>query len=193
MPNFALQLAPLLGVVVGAVLSYVVTARVERAKWNRERAARWDSARMEAYAAYANIIKQYTQVATRIAASVGLGSSEKPLSPDEGLSKLAELEVQRGTRWEAVLLLGDADTIAAARGWHECVWKLEWFATGRLRSEVTWKEMWEEATRDRARFYECARRSLEIPRVGELPESGWHRKPVLLAELSKRESGPPAL
>jgi len=184
---YVVQLLPLLGVAIGAVVTYAVIAQVIRARWLRERDARWDQARLDAYAAYANIIKQYTQIAIRIAATRGFGASDKPLSPEEGLPMLAELDAERNNRWEAVLLLGDPDTIAAARRWHEVVWKLEWFANGSLRSKTMWDEMWQQAARDRARFYECARRSLGIGGGDAMPESGWERKSLVWQQLRERD------
>ncbi|MEU0587838.1 hypothetical protein [Streptomyces sp. NPDC006132] len=39
--------------------------------------------------------------------------------------QLAEAEARRAAEWETVLLVGDAETIAAARKWHEAVWNVE--------------------------------------------------------------------
>lgn len=44
------QLPVLLGVGVGTLATYATTSLADRARWRRERTARWDEARMRAYA-----------------------------------------------------------------------------------------------------------------------------------------------
>ena len=69
------QLPALVGVVIGALASYLAGAATERARWRRQHAARWDASRMEAYASYALTVKTFILIANRISASRNLGSS----------------------------------------------------------------------------------------------------------------------
>ena len=71
-------------------------------------------------------------ISNRIAAARGLPSDGNLLSSEEGLELLAKAEMERGSRWESVLLLGSSATIRAGREWHQCAWTLEWFARGKL-------------------------------------------------------------
>jgi hypothetical protein len=82
-------------------------------------------------------------ISSRIAAARGLPSLGSPLPLEEGLEALAVAEMERGTRWESVLLLGSPDAIAAGRQWHQCAWKLEWFARGKLEGAEAYKDAWE--------------------------------------------------
>jgi hypothetical protein len=119
---------PLLGVLVGAMASYIAGAAAERRRWRRETQIRWDTKRLDAYAGYANAVKTFILIANRVSAARGIGTAAQPVAIEEGLEQLAEAE--RGSAWEHVLLLGDPDTIAAARRWHKGAWHLEHFSRG---------------------------------------------------------------
>jgi hypothetical protein len=86
------QLPALIGVVVGAVMSYSGSALAERSRWRRSLTTRWDEKRLDAYAGYADAVKQETRLSLRIAAALQLGPRLRPLSLDIGLPLLAEAE-----------------------------------------------------------------------------------------------------
>jgi hypothetical protein len=159
------QLPALVGVVIGALASYLAGASTERARWRREHAARWDAKRMEAYAGYALTVKTFIVIANRIRAGRDLGSSTQPLQADQGLEKLAEAEIDRAAAWEQVLLIGDPATIAAARNWHQCAWDLESFASGSKTGKQGWYAAVVAANDARAEFYRNARRDLAVAGV----------------------------
>ncbi len=115
MSNLTQPLPALLGVVVGALASYVVHATSERARWRRTRNERWDVARMEAYVRYGNAIKATTMIATRLAGERGYVPTVERVPLDEGLAELAKAQLDRALLWEEVQLLGHPDTIRAAR------------------------------------------------------------------------------
>jgi hypothetical protein len=124
--------------------------------------------------AYANSIKSLTLIANRLCALRGLGSLAQPIPEDEGLTRLAEAETRRGEVWEQVLLLGDPDTIAAARFWHERVWELVLLTRGRDATAPSWAETMKEMQRARAAFYKSARRNLGV--IGDVPAAPWPRR-----------------
>ncbi|MFD5424511.1 hypothetical protein [Streptomyces sp. NPDC127084] len=168
------QLPALIGVVVGSVASYATQNLTERRKWKRQRDERWDEKRFETYARYGNVLKAQLRIAQRIGAGLGFSDVVDPLEPAEGLPLLAEAESLRGAEWEAVLLVGDAATIAAARRWHETVWGIELLVReGHVEAEV-WTKAHRLASAARDGFYQNARRDLGIG--GESPPSGeWPR------------------
>jgi hypothetical protein len=172
MSGFLQQLPTLLGVVVGALTSFLVTSAGERVRWRRSQAVRWDENRMRIYADYAAAVKRWAYLACRVAAARGFDHSAVPLPPEDGLPALAEAEDQRGARWESVLLLGTPETVAAARDWHQAVHRLDWFARGRLTNSSEWRPAIKEMERLRDRFYECARRDLGVS-SGSLPPPYW--------------------
>ena len=65
------QLPVLLGVIVGALGSYLTTSVTERARWKRALDSRWDDRRVEAYASYGQSVKRMIMIASRIAAGRG--------------------------------------------------------------------------------------------------------------------------
>lgn len=175
MSNLVLQQFPaLVGVGVGALATYATTSLAERSRWRRERSARWDEARMRAYADYGNAVRNMSNLALRIMAGRGLSTAEwPPLDPDAAaLETLATAETERGRAWEAVLLLGNPDTVRAAREWHQAVWCLEWFARGMLTATDQFRPAKMDADRARDKFYEAARQDLGV-KGRELPIAPW--------------------
>ncbi|MCL3996389.1 MULTISPECIES: hypothetical protein [Streptomyces] len=97
-----------------------------------------------------------------------------PLDPEQGLAQLAEAEARRATEWETMLLVGEAETIAAARRWHESVWNVELYARGLKDDPAGWETAVGQMSRARDGFYALARRDLGI--IGPPPPSGnWPR------------------
>jgi hypothetical protein len=158
------QVPVLLGVIVGALASYLTTAATERARWKRALDSRWDDRRVEAYASYAQSVRRLINIAGRIAAGRGLGGDGEPLSPiQENLDLLAAAEAERGWQWETVLLLGHPQTVAAARNWHEHAWRLEWYARARLTgNNADWQAARTATDVARHKFYEAARSDLRV-------------------------------
>jgi hypothetical protein len=186
MGSIMAQASTLLAVVVGGSMTYLITSMSDRARWRRERSARWDVDRMEAYFAYAHATKASTHVAIRVATTRGLGSIASPLPVEEGMSRLSAMEVDRGALWEKVLLLGDPDTIRAGREWHEHVWQLGWFAEGRFTDAGDWATTVKNADGARHRFYESARKSLEVSGA-DLPVAGWTRRQQVYENTVRRQ------
>jgi hypothetical protein len=169
------QVPVLLGVIIGALGSYLTTAATERARWKRALDSRWDDRRVEAYASYAQSVKRMIKVAGRIAAGRDLGGDDEPLAPtQENLELLADAEAERGRQWETVLLLGHPQTVAAGRSWHERAWRLEAYARALLTgSNSDWQAAISAADVARHAFYESARIDLGVS-GGALPGSESH-------------------
>lgn len=169
------QLLALLGVVIGAACSYIVSARVEQSRWRRARAERWDETRLKTYIRYSSTLKEQIRVSQRIGASLGFEHVTDPISPEEGLTLLAEVESRRAAEWESMLLVGQADTIRAARRWHETVWNLELYARGTKTEPDDWRKALQMMSDARDDFYASARQDLGIG--GPPPPSGsWPRE-----------------
>src|SRR5579862_6933195 len=81
--NMFNQLLVLAGVVTGALASYFTTAANERARWKRTLDSRWDDRRVEAYALYAQAVKDIIVISSRITAGRGISLNPDPLSPTE--------------------------------------------------------------------------------------------------------------
>ena len=177
MSSVTQQLPALIGVVVGAAASYLVGAATERARWRREQSSRWDDKRAQAYAEYGYAIKSLYVQSLRIANSRMRGDPGDSMDYDKALAELGRLADERAAKWETVLLLGNPQTIAAARTWHRHVWQMEFFARGERTDADQYHTLREDVDTDRARFYEAARRDLGIT-SGEAPRGGpWDEPP----------------
>lgn len=159
------QLLILAGVVVGALASYLTTAAAERTRWKRTLDSRWDDRRVEAYASYAQVVKDIITISSRIYSgrNITTGPSQ------ENLELLASVGRKRAAAWETVLLLGHPETVVAARNWHESVWRLERWARGEATGRhEDWEKARSEVNRTRSLFYESARKDLQVS-GGTLP------------------------
>jgi len=178
---FTTQLPTLIGVIVGAGASFIATFANERTRWQRQREIRWDENRAAAYMEYGYTVKRIIDVSRRIAAGSGTPEYLPPLDLDAGLVELAAADADRGMKWEAVLLIGSADTIEAARQWHSCAWRLEHHVRGDV--QIEWQDELRKTAVARRAFYHAARQDLGVR--GFLPTEGEINLPGL------REEGTP--
>ncbi|HEX7658352.1 MAG TPA: hypothetical protein VF444_02645 [Pseudonocardiaceae bacterium] len=162
------QLPALIGVVVGATMSYVSTSLSERSRWRRSQAVRWDERRLTAYTDYGNAVKELVLLADRIAAGRGLSTSPQPLDPDEeALTTLADAAARCSVLRETLRLLADTDTITAATNMNHHAWQLEWFARGQLDGGPTaYDRAFKEYKKARDEYLRCARKSLQVAGPG---------------------------
>ncbi|MER5380498.1 hypothetical protein ABT040_09485 [Streptomyces sp. NPDC002688] len=157
------QVFTLLGVLIGAAASYLVTAATERSRWRRQFETRWDERQFDSYLQFAETVDKFVSLVIRIVAGRGLFDLPQPLGQEEGLELLAQAEMERGRAFEPLLLVGDADTIAAARSLQRGTWRLERFARGlRTGSPDEWVEEFLQYQVSRDAYYVAARKSLGI-------------------------------
>jgi hypothetical protein len=184
------QVPAFVGVAVGALLSFVLSAVADRARWQRDVAVRWDPQRMTVYAEYAFAVREMFQIVLAVATRHGYGQGpSRPVGPDEDTA-LAEAEADRAARFEAMLLVGNPRTVAAARRWHQAVWHLECFARGRLTGQAEWSVAIHEFGEARAEFYRAGRRDLGI--AGGLPRTSTPAWKAALARRAAQALGPAA-
>ena len=121
MSGFTQVLSTLTAVAVGALATYLAGAATERTRWRRERSARWDDRRAQAYADYARAVKNVHVQGMRADGLRRTGTGARA-AYEEALTELERLTDDRTAKWETVLLLGDPETIEAGRTWHRRVW-----------------------------------------------------------------------
>ena len=172
------QVLPLLGVIIGALASYLAGAATERARWRREQSSRWDEQRAQAYAQYGYAVKNVYVHCRRIIEMRNQGSKGNAPKLDDAFAQLGVLTDERTARWESVLLLGDPATIAAARTWHRRVWHVELFARGERDDVEELNTVHDQVIQDRDRFYAAARRDLGIT-SGDIPYGGPWQAPAI--------------
>ncbi len=178
--SWTVQLLTIVGVAVGAMATFISTRLVDRARWQREEALRWDAKRLDCYSEFAVAIKRFIAIAARLCAGLGLPETAQPLDPATGLPALADADQDLSVKWEQVMMLGSPDAITAAREWRSVAWHLEWFARGLRNDPAEYEQVNVEKGAARSRFYTAARADLGIV-SGPLPETTWPPKVVLLS------------
>lgn len=170
---------PLITGIAGVLLGGLVTFSNDRAKWQRERAARWDERRLAAFVDYAAAVKREVHLCIRMAASMNLGTmDEAPLDKVEGVPLLNATEERRADAFEGLLLLADKETILAARAWHESVWRLRDTVNGtRTVDQETFMSLFRATGVARDGFHLAARESLSV--TSEFARSLAFKTPVV--------------
>ncbi|WP_186404098.1 hypothetical protein [[Actinomadura] parvosata] len=172
MQNFMEQLPALIGVLLGAVGTYSVTALTERKRWKRQLATRWDERRVIAYMEYAHAVKKTISICVKLAAQRDVGVELNFLAPEYAESDLAAAEEERTISWEAVLLFGSDEAIAAGRRWHEAVFRLELIATGQ-EADLSWDLAIKATSRARGEFYRVVKREIGMKETGTPGAYDW--------------------
>jgi hypothetical protein len=176
MASVVQQLPALIGVVVGALASYLVSTAAERRRWQRQQSTRWDDKRAQAYVEYGNAVKSVFYKCGTITNFRGLGLMYQQIDETTELSELGRLASERSAKWESLLLLGDTGTLLAAREWHRHVGEMQKFVRNNRTDVGEWKTLFVDVDAARTRFYEAARRDLGI-RGGPLPPGGPWEEP----------------
>ncbi|WP_158883357.1 hypothetical protein [Amycolatopsis anabasis] len=166
------QVLTIAGVLLGSTATFIATSAIERTRWRRAHSARWDDKRLEAYTEYANAVKKMVRLCRRIAETKDLLPTGRPIDLEAGFAEIAEAETERALNWETVLLLGEPATIAAARAWHEQVWRLEILLRQGDPDTSSFADAYQQSMRLRNEFYARARADLNVT-SGPLPELTW--------------------
>jgi hypothetical protein len=155
---------PIFAAIGGAFVGWLASFTNERAKWRRERVARWDERRLTAFIGYSSAVKRQVHLCLRLAASNNLGTMDVgTLDAAKGLPLLEAADARRAELFEGLLLLADKPTITAARRWQEAVWKLHETVNGtRTVNQRTFMSLFGTAGKARDKFYRVARSSLSV-------------------------------
>jgi hypothetical protein len=162
------QLLTLLGVGVGALASFVSTRLVDRSRWQREEAVRWEMKRLECYSEFSSSISHFTNIANRISAGLNLPANVQPVDTDTTLADMAAAEAELSVKWEQMLMLGSPEAITAAQEWRHEAWQLESFARGSRSDPAEFLKATQDRREARRRFYTAARADLGVL-SGDIP------------------------
>jgi hypothetical protein len=157
------ELIALVGVVVGALLSWLASVVNERARFQRARQTYWRDKRLEAYVDFASATKSYMGVLFRIGSSMGVDPQTEPLTPDQGAILLASAFEQREIAFEKMRLVGSSTTCDAARTWVRAVYELRHSLD--LADSLTrerWQELVRRANEGRSHFHQAAQSDLGV-------------------------------
>ncbi|WP_119293247.1 hypothetical protein [Streptomyces sp. YIM 130001] len=157
------QLPALLGVVIGALGSYMVVMLGDDARFRREQASRREDRRLAAYSEFARSLRASVSVMFRAAAQLGSDPHPHPLPLEEAAARLGEAAEARDLAWESVLLFGAAEVVEAAREWAVAVAEMEQAMRTEAHDREGWKALVEKQRVGREGFYAAARRDVSLP------------------------------
>ncbi|MFJ9009584.1 hypothetical protein [Streptomyces canus] len=163
MSEFIQQLPALIGVVIGALGSYVVVVRGDRVRFQRERAARWEERKLTVYGEYARTLKKSVTLAYRAAAHYGNDRHPHPLTPEEAQPLLTQATIERDPAGEALILLGSPEVVERARVWVVVLLEMEDFLRRQTRDPAAWQAMVERQRAGREGYYAAVREDLALP------------------------------
>jgi len=163
MSAFIQQLPALIGVVIGAIGSYLVVVRGDQVRFRRERTVRWEERRLAVYTDYARALKKTVTLTYRIAADLGNGTHPHPLSPREAEPLLTEATVGRDPSAEVLIMLGSREVVETARAWAAAVMEMERFLRTGRRDPRAWQALVERQRAGREAYYTAVREDLALP------------------------------
>ncbi|MEU6253742.1 hypothetical protein [Streptomyces sp. NPDC047043] len=163
MSAFIQQLPALIGVVIGALGSYLAVVRGDRARFRREQAARWEERRLAVYGDYARSVKATVTVTYRVAAEHGNDPHPDPLALDEARPLLAEATTGRDPSGEALIMLGSPAVVDMARAWVMTAMEMERFVREGTRDPEAWQALLERQRVGREGYYTAVREDLGLP------------------------------
>jgi hypothetical protein len=163
MSAFLQQLPTLIGVIVGALGSYLAIVRGDRARFRREQTARWEERRLAVYSDYARVLKKTVTLTYRVAAHHGNDPHPHPLSPEDAAPQLSSALDARDPVGEALLMLGTPDVVERAREWVVVVIEMERFLGERTQDPEAWSALLARQRAARERYYGAVRSDLALP------------------------------
>ncbi|MFD5633086.1 hypothetical protein ACFWJM_02875 [Streptomyces sp. NPDC127077] len=163
MSAFLQQLPALMGVVIGALGSYLALVRSDRERFKRDRAGRWEERRLAVYSEYARSLKKSVTLTYRVAAHLGNDPHPHPLTLAEAEPLLARATDDRDPPGEALLMLGSRAVVDRARVWVTVVMEMERFQRAGTRDPGAWQALLERQRVGREGYYAAVREDLQLP------------------------------
>ena len=159
------QAFTLVGVGLGAIMTYVINFMGERVRFRRDIELRWHERKLDAYINYVNDVKAVHKLARRIAAARGLHDRDIPLEPEEGMADLADAITRRSRSSELLTVFAGAETRAALRTLNDEIRCLIWYARGVIPDATPegWDLAFSEFMLALDQFHEHVRLELHIP------------------------------
>jgi hypothetical protein len=156
------QLPALIGVIVGALGATVSSMLTDRLRWRRDQTVRWDQRRLDSYVAFTATLKDAVRLSYRLTARHRKMGTAFQLDRAAAIEGLEEAERRNSKDWEMLLLLGDADTVEAARRWREAAGVVTRLALRDRFDQGQWDAAVHELDQTRDGFHAAARRDLGV-------------------------------
>ncbi|MDR3081807.1 MAG: hypothetical protein LBV60_12930 [Streptomyces sp.] len=150
------QILTLVGVLVGALSSYLVTTAAERARHRRMMDMRWDERKLAAYVEYAAVVKETHRLAR--------AAFEARRTPEAAtlLAAMDEAEGRRSILFETLVLLAEPAAVAAANALNERLWDSLVLARGGNGEDGDWAPVGREVVMALGDLHALARVDLGV-------------------------------
>ena len=167
--DLATQALTIVGVLLGALTSYVTGFLVERSRHRRSLAARWDERKLETYVKYVGCVRDVIY-ASVLAYEAREGIRTIDRSQEELVLKLTDAERSRALVFEQLVMLGGPDVVDAAHELNRAVAAIDWRARGLIDATLKeWQELHVRAFQLINVFHAQARADLGV--IGQLAEN----------------------
>ncbi|MEV8569479.1 hypothetical protein AB0436_28500 [Streptomyces sp. NPDC051322] len=113
------QIITLIGVLLGALTSFVATNWAERARFRQTLATRWDERKLDAYIEYMSCVKEVVRAARQ-----AMEAREHGDDNAESIAEMQAAEARRSVLFEGLILLCDDAAADAARAVNQRTWDL---------------------------------------------------------------------
>ncbi|MFE0187759.1 hypothetical protein [Streptomyces sp. NPDC058989] len=112
------QIVTLVGVLIGALTSYLSTTVAERARHRRLLDTRWDERKLSIYVEYAAVVKEAGRAAGRAR------TEQDQELRQQALSEMDDAEQRRSLAFESMALLAAPSAIEAAHEVNRLLWEI---------------------------------------------------------------------
>ncbi|UYQ63206.1 hypothetical protein [Streptomyces peucetius] len=114
------QIVTLVGVLIGALTSFLATSMAERARHQRAMTTRWDERKLDTYIEYASCVKEISSTAKRARQAVAGTETHT-----EYFAAMEAAELRRSVLFETLVLLASPAAIKAAHEVNLVLWQEE--------------------------------------------------------------------
>ncbi|MBS2962091.1 hypothetical protein KGA66_03460 [Actinocrinis puniceicyclus] len=160
--DLATQLVTIVGVLVGALSTYVASYLVERGKDRRGLALRWDERKLDTYVSYVAHVRDVIYAAVLLFESrEGLRTIDKTI--DQLTLGLIDAERSRALLFEQLVLLGGAEVVDAGHELNRAVLAIDWRARELTDEDLPgWRALHVRAFQLINEFHNAARSDLGV-------------------------------
>lgn len=153
---------PLVGVLLGVLMSWVTSTLTENRRFQREQTRHWLERRLATYTEFAATTKNAMSILFRVAAGMGLDQQTDPLELSDALPMFASAFHDREVAFERMRMVGSKPAEAAARAWVQNIYVMREALKEPGLDAQQWSELVGQANRTREAFYEVTRRDLGV-------------------------------
>ena len=152
----------LLGVLLGAALSWAGTAWSERMRRQHEHVLVARTEKVDAYGTFSMASKEYVAVLYRLAGGMGIDSQTEHIELAAAQPLLDAAFHSRDTAFERMRLVGSTACIARAREWVQVIYEMREYLSTSPTDRASWAALVARANEARDSFHAQARDELAL-------------------------------